>query len=160
MDYKKVQRSKEVAALEKTIEKLQNKQVDIQAVEQIEVKNVLLSSKVMLEKEDYKTLVTAAQKYVVQVKKERKLEKLLQTAEKTIAGLKAKVAELTETVSSLTRQLDEYRSVRGQLNSANLQRENQELKQHNSFYKSIIEQHGLAHLLGRNKDQRNMRDAR
>ena len=50
MDYKKVQRSKEVAALEKTIEKLQNKQVDVQAVEQIEVKNVPLSSKVMLEK--------------------------------------------------------------------------------------------------------------
>ena len=160
VDYKKVQRSKEVAVLEKTIEKLQNKQVDVQAVEQIEVKNVPLSSKVMLEKSDYQTLVTAAQKYVVQVKKERKLEKLLQAAEKTIAGLKAKVAELTETISSLTRQLDQYRSVRGQLNTATLQQENKELKQHNNFYKSIIEQHGLAHLLGRNKDQRQTRDAR
>ncbi|WP_250227776.1 plasmid recombination protein [Anaeropeptidivorans aminofermentans] len=160
MDYKKVQRSKEVASLEETIEKLQNKQVDVQAVEQIEAKNVPLSSKVMLEKVDYKTLVTAAQKYVVQVKKERKLEKLLQAAEKTIAGLKAKVAELTETISSLTRQLDQYRSVRGQLNVGSLQKENKELKQRNSFYKSIIEQHGLAHLLGRNKDQRQTRDAR
>jgi len=160
MDYKKVQRSKEVAALEKTIDKLQNKQVDVQVVEQIEVKNVPLSSKVMLEKEDYKTLVTAAQKYVVQVKKERKLEKLLQAAEKAIAGLKAKVTELTETISSLTRQLDQYRSIRGQLNTASLQQENNELKQRNSVYKSIIEQHGLAHLLGRNKDQRQTRDAR
>lgn len=160
MDYKKVQRSKEVAALEKTIEKLQNKQVDVQAVEQIEVKNVPLSSKVMLEKGDYQTLVMAAQKYVVQVKKERKLEKLLQAAEKTIAGLKAKVAELMETISALTRQLEQYRSVRGQLSVANLQQENKELKQHNSFYKSIIEKHGLAHLLGRSKDQRQTRDAR
>lgn len=159
MDYKKVQRSKEVASLEETIEKLQNKQVDVQAVEEIEVKNVPLSSKVMLEKADYKTLVTAAQKYVVQVKKERKLEKLLQAAEKAIAGLKAKVAELTETISSLTRQLDQYRSVRGQLDVGSLQKENKELKQRNSFYKSIIEQHGLAHLLGRNKDQRQTRDA-
>lgn len=160
MDYKKVQRSKEVAALEKTLEKLQNKQVDVQAVEQIAVKNVPLSSKVMLEKKDYDSLLTAAQKYVVQVKKERKLEKLLQAAEKTIAGLKAKVAELTQTISSLTRQLDQYRSVRGQLSTVNLQQENKELKQYNSFYKSIIEQHGLAHLLGRNKDQRQTRDAR
>ena len=161
MDYKKVQRSKEVAALEKTIGKLQNKQVDVQAVEQIEVKNVPLSSKVMLEKDDYKTLVTAAQKYVVQVKKERKLEKLLQAAEKTIAGLKAKVAELTRTISEITKQLDQYRSIRGQLNAANLQQENKELTQRNSVYKSIIEQHGLAHLLlGRNKDQRQTRDAR
>jgi len=160
MDYKKVQRSKEVAALEKTIEKLQNKQVDVQAVEQIEVKNVPLTSKVMLEKEDYKTLVTAAQKYVVQVKKERKLEKLLQVAEKTIVGLKAKVVELTETISALTRQLDQYRSIRGQLTVGSLQQENKELKQHNSLYKSIIEQHGLAHLLGKKQMQRSSRDAR
>jgi len=160
MDYKKVQRSKEVIVLEKTIEKLQNKQVDVQAVEQIEVKNVPLSSKVMLEKEDYKTLVTAAQKYVVQVNKERGLKKMLKAAEKTIAALKAKVAELTETVSALTKQLDQYRSIRGQLTVGSLQQENKELKQRNSFYKSIIEQHGLAHLLGRNKDQQQTRDAR
>lgn len=160
LDFKKVQRSKDVAALEKTIEKLQNKQVDVQAVEQIEVKSVPFSSKVMLEKQDYKTLVTAAEKYVVQVKKERKLERLLQAAEKTIAGLKAKVAELTETISALTRQLELYRSVRGQLSVGNLQKENLELKQCNSLYKSIIEQHGLSHLLGMKKDQRQTRDAR
>ena len=160
MDYKKVQRSKEVAALEKTIEKLQNKQVDVQAVEQIEVKNVPLSSKVMLEKKDYDSLITAAKKYVVQVKKERKLENLLQAAKKTIAELKAKVAELTEKISTLTRQLDQYRSVRGQLTVGSLQQENKELKQRNSFYKSIIEQHGLEHLLGRKKEQRQTRDAR
>lgn len=160
MDYKKVQRAKEVASLEKTIEKLQNKQVSVQTVEQIEVKNVPLSSKVMLEKEDYKTLVTAAQKYVVQVKKERKLEKLLQAAEKTIAGLKAKIAELTGTISALTGQLDQYRSIRGQLSMGSLQQENKDLKQRNSFYKSIIEQHGLAHLLGIKKEQQQTRDAR
>lgn len=57
-------------ALEKSITKIQNQQIDVQSMEQIDVKNVPLSSKVMLEKEDYQTLVTAAQKYVVQVKKE------------------------------------------------------------------------------------------
>lgn len=71
----------------------------------------------MLEKVDYKTLVTATQNFVVQVKKERKLEKLLQVAEKTSAGLKVKVVEMTETISSLTRQLDQYCSVCGQLNA-------------------------------------------
>ena len=160
MDYKKVHRFKEVAALEKTIEKLQNKQVDVQAVEQIAVRNVPISSEVMLEKKDYDSLVTAAQKYVVQVKKERKLEKLLQAAQKTIAGLKVKVAELTGTISTLTRQLDQYRSIRGQLDVANLQQENKELKQHKGLYKSIIEQHGLGHLLSKKKEQRQTRDAR
>jgi len=41
-----------------------------------------------------------------------------------------------------------------------LQQENKELTQRNSFYKSIIEQHGLSHLLGRNKEQRQTRDVR
>lgn len=89
-------------------------------MEQIDVKNVPLSSKMMLEKEDYNTLVTAAKKYVVQVKKESKLEKALAVAEKMIAGLKSKITELTQTIVSLTQQLDQYRSVRGQLDTGKL----------------------------------------
>ena len=151
MNYKKEQRAAEVKALNKSIAKLQKQELDVQALEQIDVKNVPLSSKVMLEKEDYKTLVTAAQKYVVQVKRESKLEKALAAAEKTITGLKQKISELTKTVASLTKQLDEYRSIRGQLDRGELQSENMELRKQNNLFKSIIEQHGLGHLMGRNK---------
>lgn len=151
MNYKKEQRTKEVKALEKSIVKIQNQQLEVQAVDKIEAKPVPLSSKVMLEKEDYQTLVTAAQKYVVQVKRESKLEKLLKAAEKTISGLKKKVSELTETIVSLTKQLDQYRSVRGQLSIGTLKQENEELRKSNSQYKSIVEQHGLGYLLGRNR---------
>ena len=160
VNFKKEERAKEVKVLEKSISKLQKQQLDVQAVEQIDVKNVPLSSKVMLEKEDYNTLVTAAKKYVVQVKRESKLEKALAAAEKTITGLKQKVSELMNTVASLTKQLDQYRSVRGQLESGKLQSENMELRKQNNIFKSIIEQHGLGHLLGRTKDQRQTRDAR
>jgi hypothetical protein len=160
MDYKKVQRAKEVAVLEKTISKLQNKQLDVQAVEQIEVKNIPLSSKVMIDKKDYDSLVIAAQKYVVQVKKERKLEKLLQAAEKTIASLKDKVTELTGTILSLSRQLDQYRSIRSQLSMSALKQENEELRKSNSSFKAIIEQNGLGHLIGRKKEQRQERGVR
>lgn len=154
MNFKKEERTKEVKVLEKSIAKLQKQQLDVKAVEQVEVKNVPLSSKVMLEKEDYNTLVTAAKKYVVQVKRESKLEKLLAAAEKTITGLKAKVSELTRTIASLIKQLDEYRSLRGQLDRGKLQSENVELRKQNNMFKSIIEQHGLGHLLGRGKEQR------
>ena len=160
VNFKKEERTKEVKVLEKSIAKLQKQQLDVQAVEQINVKNVPLSSKVMLEKEDYQTLVTAAKKYVVQVKRESKLEKALAAAERTIAGLKQKVLELTRTITSLTKQLDEYHSIRGQLDKGKLQSENAELRQSNSLYKSIIEQHGLGHLLGRKKEQRQMWYAR
>lgn len=160
MNYKKEQRAKEVKALEKSIAKLQNQQLDVKAVEQIDVKNVPLSSKVMLEKEDYQTLVTAAKKYVVQVKKESKLEKALAAAEKMIVGLKDKIVELTQTIASLTQQLDQYHSVRWQLDTGKLMQENAELREQNRSFKSIIEQHGLGHLLGRKKEQRQTRDVR
>ena len=153
MDYKKVQRSKEVKAIEKTLGKLQQKQIDIQAVEKVEAKPVLLSSKLMLSKEDYQTLATAAKKYVVQEKKENKLEKLFKAAERTISELKAKIMGLTATISSLTEQIDQYRSVRGQLDNGKLKQDNKELQQQNSFFKSIIEQHGLSHLIDKRRNQ-------
>ena len=160
INYKKEQRFKEVKAIEKTLSKLQQKQVDVQAVDAIEAKPVPFSSKVSLSQEDYKTLTTAAKKYVVQEKKERKLQKLLDAAEKTISNLKAKISELTATISSLTRELNEYHSIRGQLDKGKLQQENKELRQHNSILKSILEQHGLGHSLGGKKEQQQMRDVR
>lgn len=85
--------------LEQTLERVQQKQVSVQTVEQIETKPLPLTSKVAVEREDYQTLVTAAQKFVVQEKQEGKLKKLLKEAKKTIANLKAKIetlmAELT-----------------------------------------------------------------
>ena len=103
-------------------------------------------------------LTTAAKKYVVQEKKERKLQKLLDAAERTISNLKDQVSELTAKIYSLTKELDEYRSIRGQLNQGKLKQENTELRQQNRFFKSLIEQHGLSHFLGGKKDQQKERN--
>lgn len=62
-------------------------------MEQIEAKP-LLTSEVGAEREDYQTLVAAAQKYVVREKHEGKLKKLLKEAKRTIADLKAKIESL------------------------------------------------------------------
>lgn len=159
LNFKKTQHSKEVNAIEKTLSKLQQKQADVQALDAIEAKPVPFSSKISLSQENYKTLTTAAKKYVVQEKKERRLQKLLDVAEKTISNLKAKISELTATISSLTKELDEYRSIRGQLNQGKLKQENAELRQQNGVFKTIIEQHGLGHLLSRKKENR-QQDAR
>ena len=148
LDFKKQERQAEVKELEQSISKLQKKQLDIAAVEQIEVKSVPLSSKVMIDQKDYQTLMTAAQKYVVQEKKTGRLEKLLKAAEKTIADLKTKLAEAM-------RELDGYRSTRGQLQSFRLEKENKDLKQRNSFYRNIIEKNGLSHLLSGRQDREN-----
>jgi len=147
LDYKKEQRTAEVKKLEKSLGKLQQKEIYIQKVEEIEAKPIPLSSKVMLNQDEYQTLALAAKKLVVHEKKERKLEKLLKMAEKTISELTAKVAELTQ-------ELNKFLSIRGKIEVNQLKQENKELRQQNSFFKSIIEQHGLSYLLGGRKKEK------
>lgn len=151
LDFKKQERQAEVKELEQSISRLKKKQLDIAAVEQIEAKDVPLSSKVMIDREDYQTLMTAAQKYVVQEKKSGRLERLLKAAEKTIADLKAKLAEVM-------RERDELRSVRGFLSVGTIEKENRDLRQRVKQYQSVMEQHGLSHLSGKRKDQRQSKE--
>ena len=111
-------------------------------MEQIEAKPLPLSSKVVIEKEDFQNLVIAVQKYVVQEKLEGKLKKLLRETKKTISDLKTKieslVAELAATKDKRYRsclyllgslvaelaatkdKLAQYKSVRGQFRTADL----------------------------------------
>lgn len=67
-------RKEELAELEQTLERVQQKQISVQAVEQIEAKPLSLTSKMAIERDDYQALVTEAQKYVVQEKQEENLK--------------------------------------------------------------------------------------
>lgn len=146
LDFKKQERQAEVKTLEKSIVKLQQQQADIKVVEQIAVKNIPLSTKVMVEQEDFQHVLTAAKKYVAQEKKEGKLECLLKAAEKTIDRLKEQIVDLTQELGS-------YRSIEKRLQSAKLEKENRELKQKNAKYRDIIESNSLSHLLGGHGNQ-------
>lgn len=114
LEFKRKKRKEELAELEQSIERVQQQQVSIKAVEQIEAKSLPLTSKMAVEREDYQILVTAAQKYVVQEKQEGKLKKLLKDAKKTIADLKAKIEALLTELLAVKAELAKYKSVRGQ----------------------------------------------
>lgn len=146
LDFKKQERLAEVAALDKTLGKLQQKQADIQEVEAISPQRVPLSSKVMVEREDFDALALAAKKYVVQEKKERRLQKLLDAANKTIG-------ELKKAVQTLKQELNSYKSVRGQISMAAVQQENATLRKQNEQYQTVLREHGLSHLLGKKQEQ-------
>ena len=126
------QKAQEAASLEKKIRKIQKQQIAVQSVEQIEAKPVPLSSKVMLERSEYEALTTAAKKYITQEKKDSKLQKALDAANKLIAELKAKIA-------SLTKELSEYKSARGKLQAAGLEQENEALRSKLRSYEAVIE---------------------
>ena len=143
LEYKREKRTQELAKLEKTIERVQKQQVSITAVEQIEAKPLPLTSKVALEQEDYKMLVAAAEKYVVQEKQEGKLKKLLKDAKKTIVDLKAKVESLVTELSAVKAELAQYKSVRGQLRAADLEQENDRLRSRLRTYEDVISRNNL-----------------
>ncbi|SCJ61082.1 Plasmid recombination enzyme [Anaerotruncus sp. 2789STDY5834896] len=138
LEFKREKRKEELAELEQTIERVQQQQVSIKAVEQIEAKPLPLTSKVAIDKEDYQTLVTAAQKYVVQEKQEGKLKKLLKEAKKTIADLKVKIESLVTELSATKDELAQYKSVRGQLRTKELERENETLHKKIQGYEDVI----------------------
>ena len=143
LEFKREQRTLELAELEQTIERVQQQQVDIEAVEQIEAKPLPLSSKVLVEREDYKNLIAAAQKYVVQEKQEGNLIKLLKEAKKTIVALKKTIADLSEKLATVTRELAGYKSVRNQLYISKLEQENDYLRGKLEKYNAVIEKNDL-----------------
>ncbi len=137
-------KAQEAASLEKKIEKIQKKQIAVQAVDKIEPRLVPLSSKVMLERSEFESLTTAAKKYAAQEKKEHKLQKMLDAANKVISELKVKVSELTA-------ELVKYKSVRNQLSTAGLERENEVLGGKLRSYEAVIERNNLWHFFGRHR---------
>ncbi len=88
-------------------------------------------------------LVTAAQKYVVQEKQEGKLKKLLREAKKTIADLKTKIELMVAELAATKDELAQYKSVRGQLRTADLEQENDQLRKRIRTYEDVISRNNL-----------------
>ena len=130
------QKEQTAALMEKQIEKFQRQKIAIRSVEQIEAKPVPLSTRVMLEREDYDLLAAAAKKYIAQEKKVSKLQKALDAANQIIAELKSKVA-------ALTKELAEIKSVRSKLRAADLEKENSVLRSKLQGYEAVIERNKL-----------------
>ena len=138
------EKAQQAASLEKKLERVQRQQVEIQRVEQIEARPVPLSSKVLLERSEYEALSAAAKKYCTQEHKAAGFKKALDAANMLIGELKTKVA-------ALNAELQEYKSVRRQLNTVGLEQENAALKKKLQSYEAEIERNKLWHLFERPK---------
>ena len=153
LEFKREKRKEGLAELEQTIERVQQQQVSIKAVEQIEAKPLPLTSKMAIECDDYQTLVTEAQKYVVQEKQEGKLKKLLKEAEKTITDLKTKIESLVAELTAVKEELSQYQSVRGQLRTADLEQENDRLRKRLRTYGDVISRNNLWSYFSKHKEK-------
>lgn len=158
LEFKREKRKEELAELEQSIERVQQKRVSIKAVEQIETKPLPLTSKVAVDKEDFQNLVTAAQKFVVQEKQEIRLKRLLKDAKKTISDLKAKVDSLVAELDSVKGELAQYRSTRGQLRTTELEQDNDYLRRKIRTYEEVISRNNLWTYFSKSKAKNQARD--
>ena len=158
LEFKREKRKEELAELEQSIERVQQKQVSIKAVEQIEMKPLPLTSKVAVDKEDFQNLVTAAQKFVVQEKQESRLKRLLKDAKKTISDLKVKVDSLVAELDSVKGELAQYRSTRGQLRTTELEQDNDYLRRKIRTYEEVISRNNLWTYFSKSKSKNQARD--
>ena len=146
------EKAQEAAVLEKKIQHIQRQQADVNAVEQIEAKPAMLSTtKVTLERREYEALKTAAKKYVVQERREGKLQKTLDAAKRLITELKAEIA-------SLKKELLEYKSVYNSLRTAELERENIMLRKKLDDYESVIQRNNLWRFFRHRREKAAKRD--
>ena len=156
------QKAAEAKALDREIEKRTQKKIDIESIEKIEAKPVVLSSsRVSLAKSEYETLAAAAKKYYAQERRESKLQKALDAANKLIGELKAQITSLKQQISALTSELSEYKSVRGKIRTAELEQENDRLRFKIRSYEAAIECNNLWHIFNPHRSKiRNRDDAR
>ena len=145
------QQEQQAATLGRQIEKIRNQQVDVAAIEKIEAKSVPFSSKVAVEREDFERLSTLAKKYITAEKKESKLQKALDAANRLIARLK-------EEIAGLKQELSEYKSVRSKLRTSDLERENAELRGKVQHYEDVIQRNNLWHFFRPRREKAAMRD--
>ena len=130
------QQEKQAATLGSKIEKIQNQRVDVRSIEKIVATSIPFSSKVAVEREDFDRLSTLAKKHVTAEKKESKLQKALDAANKLIAKLKAEI-------DSLKQKISDYKSVHSKLRAAELERENTELRGKVRNYEDVIQRNNL-----------------
>ena len=113
--------------------------------------SIPFSSKVAVEREDFDRLSTLAKKYVTAEKKESKLQKALDVANKLIAKLKTEIAGLKQELSA-------YKSVRSKLRTADLERENAELRGRVQCYEDVIQRNHLWHFFHLHREKAVTRD--
>ena len=153
--------AKETEKLDKTKERIQKQKLDLKRIDEIEAKPTLIGNKVTVDRDDFDMVITAAKKHITQEKKESALQKALDAAHKLIAELKSTVADLTRKLAAATKELSEYKSVRGQLRTADLEKENDRLRSRLRTYEDVISRNNLWHFFsGSRSKNRNRDDAR
>lgn len=164
LEYKKQERSKEVRELdsaiaqkrtevekiEDTLQAVQKQVVDLDKIEAVSTKKVLLSDRVTLPRSDFENLLHAAKQYVVYRRRDEQLQKLLDAAREKIRQLESMLNRLKEKVNDLTKRLGEQTFQHRQAlmveraQRMQMEKENARLKREKAGMAALLHKHGIA----------------
>lgn len=125
LDYKKQEREKEIAALDKSIAKAAAKKTKIKAVDDIQTKKTVFGDNLTVSREDYENLSDLAKKQIAAEKKEKKL--------------KSEITQLQSENTQLKTKLSAEKKKNANSKSINLRIESEKLKCEISKLRNAIE---------------------
>ena len=150
LDFKKQERTKEVAALNDMIaeksavlEKNAAKVSKIKEIDRIEAKKSIIGNKVSIAESDYHDLTDMAKKQVAAESKEKSLNKKIKALKQENSEQASKITELTAENGRLKTELFSLKSIRGKITVEGLKAEIEELKAKCSRLTEFIESLGL-----------------
>ncbi len=139
IEYKKQERQKEVAEIEKDLSKLSEKKTKIKAIDDIQTKKTLLGDNLTISREDYEKLTDTAKKQIASEKKEKKLRT-------EIAQLQTENKQLKSDVAAEKKKNADSKSINLRIENAKLK---EQLENSNSILKKaeeFLRNHGLYEL--------------
>ena len=77
----------------------------------------------------------------------------MREAKKTIADMKAKIESLVAELTAVKEELAQYKSVRGQLRTADLEQENDRLRKRIRTYEDVISRNNLWSYFSKHKEK-------
>ena len=134
--------SEEKENFDRVIADIHQKKLDIAHIDNIKTKPARLGNKIILDKDDFDMLTTAAKKHIIQEKKESFLQKTLDAADHLIAELKNLIANLEQKLAEISKELlklDFFKKENRKLDA-----ENDRLQQKIKNYDDVISRHNLS----------------
>ena len=133
---------KEQERLKEINEHIRQKEVDLQRIDEIKVKHLMIGNRISMDKNDFDTLVTAAKQHVVQEKKESVLQKALASANRLISELKNIIEDLKQKLAEASKELMKLDFLRKE--NRKVSAENDRLTDKIRAYDDVISHHNLS----------------
>ena len=141
---------------DKAVEDIQQKKLDINRVDNIQTKPTRFGNKIILDKDDFDMLTTAAKKHIIQEKKESFLQKTLDAADHLIAELKNLIANLERKLAEISRELIKLDFFKKE--NRELSVKNDRLRAKIRAYDEVISNHNLSPYFHRECEKEESRD--